>query len=206
MGARDGSLEAALTYSNVVFSGSVLVWLMNAFASIIRGTGNMLVPSLAICVGVALLMPLSPLLIFGYGPIPALGIAGGGYAVVIGSALHRRWCSAATSLAAAAWSRFSLARLRRGPDAGHPSRRRRCSVCLAADQPDGVPDHRAGWRDRRPGSGRRLRHRRSAGISDDPAGLRLRRTAGRACRHQCRRRTAATRPARRADRRRHGVS
>ena len=30
---------------NVVFAGNVLVWLMNALASVIRGTGNMLVPS-----------------------------------------------------------------------------------------------------------------------------------------------------------------
>jgi putative MATE family efflux protein len=82
MGGRDGSLEAALCYSNVVFAGNVLVWLMNALASVIRGTGNMLVPSLAICLGVVLLVPLSPLLIFGWGPLPGLGIAGGGAAVV----------------------------------------------------------------------------------------------------------------------------
>ncbi len=82
MGGRDGSLEAALAYSNVVFAGNIVVWTMNALASAIRGTGNMLVPSLAICCGVALLIPVSPLLIFGYGPIPGFGIAGGGLAVV----------------------------------------------------------------------------------------------------------------------------
>ena len=52
MGGEGASLEAALPYSNVVFAGNVLVWLMNALASVIRGTGNMLVPSLAVCVGV----------------------------------------------------------------------------------------------------------------------------------------------------------
>jgi Na+-driven multidrug efflux pump len=36
---------------------------------------------------VVLLIPLSPLLIFGYGPIPALGIAGGGVAVLVTTAL-----------------------------------------------------------------------------------------------------------------------
>ncbi|MDB5500294.1 MAG: family efflux transporter [Tardiphaga sp.] len=87
MGVEGGALEAAMAYSNVVFGGSVLVWLMNALASIIRGTGNMLVPSLAVCIGVVLLIPLSPLLIFGWGPIPALGIAGGGWAVVITTAI-----------------------------------------------------------------------------------------------------------------------
>jgi putative MATE family efflux protein len=83
MGGQGASLDAALQYSNVVFAGNVLVWLMNALASVIRGTGNMLVPSLAICVGVVVLVPLSPLLIFGFGPLPALGIAGGGLAVVL---------------------------------------------------------------------------------------------------------------------------
>ena len=58
----------------------LLVWLMNALASVIRGTGNMFVPGLAVCVGVLLLIPLSPCLIFGIGPFPPLGIAGGGVA------------------------------------------------------------------------------------------------------------------------------
>jgi putative MATE family efflux protein len=87
MGGRGGSLEAALTYSNIVFGGNILVWLMNGLASVIRGTGNMLMPSLAILLSVILLVPLSPMLIFGFGPIPALGIAGGGVAVVVTTAL-----------------------------------------------------------------------------------------------------------------------
>ena len=87
MGAQGASLEAALQYSDVVFGGGVLVWLMNALASVIRGIGNMLVPSLAVCIGIVLLVPLSPLLIFGFGPVPALGIAGGGFAVVVTTAI-----------------------------------------------------------------------------------------------------------------------
>lgn len=83
LGGEGPSLEAALAYSDVVFAGAALVWLMNALASIVRGTGVMLVPALAICLGVALLVPLSPCLIFGLGPIPAMGMAGAGLAVVI---------------------------------------------------------------------------------------------------------------------------
>ncbi len=87
LGGEGGSLEAALLYSNVVFAGTPLVWLMNAFASVIRGTGNMMLPSLAISLGVVLLVPLSPLLIYGFGPVPGLGIVGAGVAVVTTTAL-----------------------------------------------------------------------------------------------------------------------
>src|SRR6202453_3940831 len=41
MGAEGKSLEAALVYSNLVFGGNVLFWLLNALAGVIRGTGNM---------------------------------------------------------------------------------------------------------------------------------------------------------------------
>src|SRR5262249_8332533 len=46
-------------------------------ANVIRGTGNMVVPAAVTCAGAALLIPLSPCLIFGWGPFPRLGIAGG---------------------------------------------------------------------------------------------------------------------------------
>jgi len=87
MGGRDGSLDAAMAYSNVVFAGNIVLWLMNALASVIRGSGEMLFPSTIVCIGVALLIPLSPLFIFGLGPFPAMGIAGGGVAVVATTAL-----------------------------------------------------------------------------------------------------------------------
>jgi len=82
MGGHGASLTAALAYSNVVFLGTPLLWLMNGLASVVRGTGNMLMPALVICGGVTLLIPLSPCLIFGIGPFPAMGIAGGGAALV----------------------------------------------------------------------------------------------------------------------------
>jgi putative MATE family efflux protein len=83
MGVDGAALDAALLYSNIVFAGTILVWLMNALASVVRGTGNMLVPALTVCAGVVVLIPLSPCLIFGYGPFPALGIAGAGIAVLV---------------------------------------------------------------------------------------------------------------------------
>ena len=83
MGGSGASLAAALTYSNWVFAGVVLVWLFNSLAAAIRGTGNMAMPAIVICVGTVVLVPLSPLLIFGLGPFPALGIAGGAVALLL---------------------------------------------------------------------------------------------------------------------------
>jgi putative MATE family efflux protein len=83
MGGSGASLAAALTYSNVVFAGAILVWLFNSLANVIRGSGNMAVPAVVTCVGVLVLIPLSPCLIFGLGPLPRLGVAGGAVAVLI---------------------------------------------------------------------------------------------------------------------------
>lgn len=83
MGGTEGTLEAALAYSNVVFGGALAFWLFNTLASILRGSGNMLLPA-ALTVGGALLtLGLSPAMIFGGGPFPALGIAGAGAALII---------------------------------------------------------------------------------------------------------------------------
>jgi putative MATE family efflux protein len=83
MGGRDGSLAAALAYSNLVFAGAIPLWLYNSLAAVIRGTGNMAVPAGVTAVGAAVLIPLSPALIFGWGPFPHLGITGGAAAVVL---------------------------------------------------------------------------------------------------------------------------
>src|SRR5204863_308844 len=70
-------------------------------------------PSVWICVGVVLLVPLSPLLIFGLGPVPALGIAGAGAAVVATTALTALalgwYIAAGRSVAHFRWARLRWA-------------------------------------------------------------------------------------------------
>ena len=83
MGGRDAALEAALVYSNVLFAGIVLLWVFNALANVLRGTGNMVLPAVVVTVGAIVVIPLSPLLIFGWGPFPRLGVAGGAVAVLL---------------------------------------------------------------------------------------------------------------------------
>ena len=82
LGGKGGSLSAALAYSNIIFAGAVLLWVMNALSSAIRGTGNMMVPAVVVCGGALLLVPISPCLIFGWGPFPRLGVSGGAVALV----------------------------------------------------------------------------------------------------------------------------
>lgn len=111
LGGRGPELEAALVYSNVVFAGNALLWLMNGLASVIRGTGDMLTPAVVTIGGVVLLIPLSPLLIFGWGPVPGMGIAGAGLALVLfyiaGAAVLGWWVLSGRNIA-----RFKVTRLR----------------------------------------------------------------------------------------------
>ncbi|MDE3075659.1 MAG: MATE family efflux transporter [Chloroflexota bacterium] len=83
LGGSGPALRAALTYSNVVFAGAVLVWTFNSLASAVRGTGNMSLPATVTWVGAAAVVPLSPCLIFGLGPFPRLGVAGGAAALLL---------------------------------------------------------------------------------------------------------------------------
>ncbi len=83
MGGRDAALAAALAYSNVVFGvGATFVWLMNSFASILRGSGDMKSPARVLSLGSVAVILASPLLIFGAGPLPGYGIYGGAWALV----------------------------------------------------------------------------------------------------------------------------
>lgn len=83
MGGRDASLRNAVLYSNIIFAAAVPLWLFNSFAAMIRATGNMVLPAAVMIGGAFFLVPVSPLLIFGLGPLPRLGIAGGAVAVLI---------------------------------------------------------------------------------------------------------------------------
>lgn len=83
LGGSGPALDAALTYSRFVFIGSVPIWVLNQLAAALRGSGNVRTPAVISFVGAAILIPLSPGLIFGFGPLPALGIAGAGIAVTL---------------------------------------------------------------------------------------------------------------------------
>jgi putative MATE family efflux protein len=83
LGGRGAVLAAALEYSNVIFAGAIAYWLLGALTSIVRGTGQASILAWAYIGAEALHIALVPLLVFGLGPLPALGITGAGIATVI---------------------------------------------------------------------------------------------------------------------------
>jgi putative MATE family efflux protein len=76
LGGQNGALREAVAYSNMVFSGAVAIWLVNTLASVIRGTGNMIVPSAALLAVAALQIVVGGTLGLGLGPFPRLGMPG----------------------------------------------------------------------------------------------------------------------------------
>ncbi len=87
MGGRDQALRQALVYSDIVFGGAVLVWIANTLASVLRGSGNTLVPAVILIAAALVQIPLSGALTLGAGPLPALGIAGAAIAYVAAAAI-----------------------------------------------------------------------------------------------------------------------
>ena len=76
LGGRDAVLEEAVRYSGVLFAGALLVWLINTLASVLRGTGNMRTPSVALVATALLQIILGGVLALGAGPVPAMGMVG----------------------------------------------------------------------------------------------------------------------------------
>jgi MATE family, multidrug efflux pump len=83
LGGEGAALAAALAYADIIFAGASLVWVVSLLAAALRGSGNTVVPAVVILAGAVVLVPLSPALIFGWGPLPRFGIAGAGIAVAI---------------------------------------------------------------------------------------------------------------------------
>ena len=76
MGGQGEALTECLAYGHIVFLGSISIWLTNAFAAVIRGSGNMRVPSKILLLAALLQVFLSGLLGLGWGPVPRFGMAG----------------------------------------------------------------------------------------------------------------------------------
>jgi putative MATE family efflux protein len=76
LGGRGNVLAHAIGYVQIFFGGAVVPWLMNTMAGILRGTGNMKLPSLMILSSAFLQIILGGTLGLGLGPIPQFGMRG----------------------------------------------------------------------------------------------------------------------------------
>jgi putative MATE family efflux protein len=76
LGGRGGVLEQAMHYSQVLFSGAIAIWLVNTLASVVRGTGDMRIPSVTL-IGTALVqISVGGALGLGLFGLPRLGMQG----------------------------------------------------------------------------------------------------------------------------------
>ena len=87
MGGHGAALDAALAYSNALFAGAAVIWFTNVLAAVVRGAGNMLLPSLLLLATALLHLGLSPLLVFGWGPVGGIGVAGAAVSTLTVNAL-----------------------------------------------------------------------------------------------------------------------
>jgi putative MATE family efflux protein len=82
MGARGDVLQAAITYSFIIFGGGVFIWTTNILMNVVRGTGAMTVAACVVVINEIVHVTCAPVLILGFGGIPSLGVAGAGIGVI----------------------------------------------------------------------------------------------------------------------------
>jgi putative MATE family efflux protein len=83
MGGQADVLSAALAYADVAFGAGVCICVLNLLGNVVRGTGNMSLPAFVLVGCVLAHIGLAPVLIFGFGPVPAFGPAGAAWGLVI---------------------------------------------------------------------------------------------------------------------------
>jgi putative MATE family efflux protein len=82
MGAEANVVELAAAYLRIIYTGIPIVFVMFVFNSVLNGAGDTITPMKMMGASVALNLILDPLFIFGWGPFPALGVAGAAIATV----------------------------------------------------------------------------------------------------------------------------
>jgi Na+-driven multidrug efflux pump len=76
LGGKGNVLAQAIAYAQIFFGGAVIPWLMNTMAGVLRGTGNMKLPSTMILSSAVFQIIFGGTLGLGLGPIPQFGMPG----------------------------------------------------------------------------------------------------------------------------------
>lgn len=83
MGAGDDLMPLIMQYMNIWFLGAVMLVIPMIGNSILRASGDTKTPSIIMALGGLMNAVLDPILIFGFGPVPAMGMQGAALASVL---------------------------------------------------------------------------------------------------------------------------
>ncbi|MDB5132602.1 MAG: family efflux transporter [Mucilaginibacter sp.] len=84
MGASDKMIADNINYTRIMFGGNVVIMLLFLINGIFRGAGDASIAMRSLWIGNIANIILCPLLIYGYGPIPGLGLKGAAIATTLG--------------------------------------------------------------------------------------------------------------------------
>jgi putative MATE family efflux protein len=84
MGASDKMVADNIAYTRIMFGGNVVIMLLFLINGIFRGAGDASIAMRSLWIGNIANIILCPLLIYGYGPIPGLGLKGAAIATTLG--------------------------------------------------------------------------------------------------------------------------
>lgn len=87
MGGDPATVEQGTAYLSIVLAGAPLIMMVLTCESIMRASGDTRTPFLIDLLAVATNVVLDPLLIYGVGPLPALGVRGAAIATVVAQAI-----------------------------------------------------------------------------------------------------------------------
>jgi len=87
MGTPADSLPFAMAYMRVIFLALPFMYMLAFVVSVLRGAGDSKTPFQFMLMSVVIDIALNPLFIFGWGPVPAFGIAGSGLATLVAQAV-----------------------------------------------------------------------------------------------------------------------
>lgn len=87
MGANSKMIAENIVYTRVMFGGNVVIMLLFLINGIFRGAGDASIAMRSLWIANICNIILCPLLIYGWGPVPALGLKGAAFATTFGRAV-----------------------------------------------------------------------------------------------------------------------